>query len=114
MMLNLDGEPVIYNPDLKVLKVTIKEPFFSAGKILSWEPASAGLGFNEKIINFIIQHKLRLIVHVSTVGSDYWQSWDKIEDFLKNNNCDWKLETGRWLKVISWRTFIGHHPHVEA
>ena len=112
---NLDGQQIAYNPESKIVKTTINEPFFKASKILNWNKPSPGLGLNRKIIDFVLKTKSRLIVHVTTSGHDYWIASDKLVEILKTHNTQYKVVGTTWLCVLPWKDFVGyHHPEVEA
>ncbi len=103
---HLDGQLITYNEDRKIIKTTIEVPFFKAGKILSWnqELGSPGLGFNHKIIQYVIKTKSYLCVHVGQEGADYWIKNDVLVDFIKKNNTEYKA--GKIdVSVIPWKLF---------
>lgn len=113
--LELDGQKVAYNPDTKIVKTTIKEPFYKASKILGWNKQSPGLGLNEKIIQLVVKTKSHLIVHVESSCHDYSIPWDKVSHILKTENTQYRVTGDNWLSVLPWREFGGyHHPQVQV
>ena len=103
---HLDGQLVTYNEDRKIIKTTIEVPFFKAGKILSWSKrlGSPGIGFNHKIIAFVIKTKSYLCVHVGQEGADYWIKNDVLVDFINKNNTEYTA--GKTIvSVIPWKLF---------
>lgn len=101
----LDGQPLVYNSFTKIGKTAIEEPFLKAGKMLKWNPEVAGIGLNKKITEFMIKRKATLIVYIVSVGKDYWISWDKLRDFIKNNNTEYMAGGKKLVDVISWQEF---------
>lgn len=101
----LDGQPLVYGAESKICKTTIEEPFIKAGKILGWIDHCPGIGLNKKIIEFVVRRKATLIVHVASAGNDYWISWDKLQDFIKNNNTEYMAGGKKLVDVISWKAF---------
>lgn len=111
----LAGQKVAYNNEAKILKTTIQEPFFAASKILKWEKSSPGLGLNKEIIDFVILHKCRLIIHVASAGHDYWMNWDRVQQLQKMLNTEYRVGGSTWLCVLPWREFVGfNRPEMEA
>lgn len=113
----LDGQEISYNPYTKQVHTTIIEPFKTANKMLGWpNPHGAGLGFNQSVIDFVIQHKCFFVVKVmknpdgSFNGHRYWVNYDRLEQFLKNNYCKYEI-SGKTLKVVSWKIFVKVDEH---
>ena len=98
------GQEFKYNFDIHTVITTIKEPFWSAGKKLGWDKPAPGLGFNDGLMQYIIRRKANLIVHVE--GHKYFIPFNRLMLFIQNNNCDWFLRDGMYLRVISWKEFI--------
>ena len=110
-IINFEGQRLVYSQDLKLAKITIDEPFFKAGKIFGWGDKSPGLGLNLHIVEFVLKTKCVLVIHVASVGKDYWLSYDKFFDFLKNNNTDYMIRK-TVLKIIPWKLCTRHNPVV--
>lgn len=108
------SQKCVYNLDSKICKTTIHEPFIKAGKMLGWGNSSPGLGLNKSILTFVIRLRLRLVIHVESVGKDYWITSEKLYDFIKNNNTEYKVGNDNWLNVISWKEFTRFMPKSET
>lgn len=106
----LGGQDVIFNQEAKVLILNIREPFYSAGKILSWDPklGSAGFGINKEILRFVItDRKLKLLIRCdSSPQREYWANYDTLFDFISKNNTEY-FTHGVWLHLFPWKIF---HP----
>jgi len=109
----LEGQMIKYSLETKIIKTTINEPFYKAGKILGWKGSTAGLGINHSIIKLVLKTKCRLIIHVATAGHDYWVTHDIIKHFIKNNNTEYKAGGKKFVTVLPWRIFKGFHPRPE-
>jgi len=101
----IDGQAVFHNPELKHMKMTIQEPFISAGKKFNWGYRSPGLGFNLRIIEFVLKHKLTMIVFVKSVKKSYFIRNDVLLEFLKTHNTDYKIRN-TVLKIVPFELFI--------
>jgi len=99
------SQKCVYNLESKILKTTIREPFMKAGKILGWGDSSPGIGLNKTILSFVIRMRLRLIVFVESADCDYWITHEKLYQFIKKNNTEYKVGNDNWLNVISWKEF---------
>jgi len=93
-----------YNPEAKIIKTTIDEPFYSASKKLGWQEQSPGIGINEKILNIVLKTHSVLIVYLVSADHDYFMKWDAIKQFIKDNNVDYKVKD-TWLKVLPLKKF---------
>lgn len=102
----LGGQKITYNPENKILKITIQEAFIRAGIKLSWNESfgSPGLGFNQKIIERVIRTGAYLCVHVEKQSADYWIKNDVLIDFIKKNNSEYRVSS-TILNVIPWKLF---------
>jgi len=112
MFAYLEGQKINLSMESKIIKTTINEPFYKAGKILGWKSSSAGLGINHSIIKLVLKTKCRLIVHVASAGHDYHVSPDQIKHFIKNNNTEYKAGGKKFVTVLPWRIFRGFYPKV--
>ncbi len=108
----LEGQAIQYNSMIKTAYVTINEPFYSAGKKLGWKHPDPGLGFNHSIIDFVMKRQCHLVVKIGISGVSYWIYYDRLKQFLENNNCDYHI-SGKNLKVISWKLFVRLSEHEE-
>ena len=109
----LEGQKVVYNPETKIAKTTIKEPFISAGKKLHWEFTSPGIGLNLHLIEFVLKTKCTLIVFVESADHDYWLKNDVLLQFLKDHETNYKIRN-TVLKIIPWELFNRFNPSVET
>jgi hypothetical protein len=109
--LKFEGQSTVFNEETKTLFLTIEEPFYSAGKLLSWEKPDPGIGLNLSIINFIKKYKCHLVIKVAESNHSYWIYYDSLISFMNNNNCDYTI-SGKNLKVISWKKFIRLTEHI--
>ena len=117
-MLNLGGQIVGYNPERKITRFEIKEPFMRAGHILNWDLSkygSVGIGLNKEIIKHVTEKQCHLIVRVDSQDhSDYWLYYDKLIDFIKNNNTEYLVSQSKYIHVIPWKICVRFQPKVEA
>lgn len=106
----LGGQNVILNDLSKVLILNIHEPFYSAGKILSWpsEFGSPGFGINKEILRFVItDRKLKLLIRCDKAPQkEYWINYDSLYDFISKHNTEY-FTHGLWLHLFPWKIF---HP----
>ena len=109
----IDGQKIIHVPDTKAVYIDIREPFFSAGKKLGWEEKCPGLGINQKIIDFVLKTKSRLVINVLSAGVKYWISWDHIKDFMEHNDCNWGVKGGVTVIVLPWRQTVRKVEHKQ-
>lgn len=103
----LGGQPVIFNQESKVLIMNIHEPFYKAGKILSWDSSlgSPGFGINSDILKFIGERNLRLLIRCNNAPEkEYWANADILFSFIKSNNTEY-LTSGIWLRLFPWKIF---------
>lgn len=108
----LEGQCIQYNPMIKTAYATIQEPFYSAGKKLGWSKPGPGLGLNQSIIDFVMKRECHLVVKIGISNTQYWIYYDRLKQFLENNNCDYTV-SGKTLKVISWKSFVRLNDHEE-
>lgn len=106
---SLGGQEVMLNQNSNVLILNIKEPFYSAGKILSWDQktGTAGFGVNKEIIKYVIEARLKLLIRCDVAPQrEYWANFDSIFYFIKSANTEY-FTNGMWLNVLPWSLF---HP----
>ena len=106
--INFEGQILEYNHATHTAFTSIREIWKIAGKQLGWNDIKtpAGLSFNVKIINFILQYKATLIVRIEESGHDYWMPFDSFKSFLENHNCYYLGKTGVEMRTISITKFI--------
>ena len=100
----LEGQQFIINTHSKVLIIEIHEQFNRAGLIFNWkkEYGKKAFGINKSIINLIIKNKLKLLIHFHTKEEkkEYWINYDVIDDFIKNNNNEFKVNDSKLIHNI--------------
>lgn len=104
---NLGGQEVLFNDETKVLILNIVEPFYTAGKILSWskELGTAGFGINKEILKFVIERRLKLLIRCDrSEQKEYWINFDGLVYFLKTANTEY-FTHGMWLHLFPWKLF---------
>jgi len=109
----LDGQKINYNSESKIMATTIETPFFSAGKKLGWRWQPQAVGLNLKVIQFLLSTKFTLVVYIEHYHHSYFFPYDKLKDYLQNNECDYKIRD-TVLKVIPIELFTSYNPHIEA
>ncbi len=94
-----------YNPELKIVKTSIDEPFYSASKKLGWKEQSPGIGINEEIIKIVLKTNSILIVYLVSTEHDYFIKPDVIKQFMKNNAVEYRVGQGTIVIVLPLRKF---------
>lgn len=108
---SFDNQRVVYNPETKIIKTAISEPFYTAGKILNWHRGkTAGLGLNQKIVDLVILTKSTLIVHVESSCRDYFLKYDRLKQFMENYQTSYRVKGNNFVRVIAWDLFT-HELH---
>ena len=104
----IEGQHVLINHQADVIILEIDEPFIKAGKLLNWDLSlygSPGFGINKSIINMVLNYKFKLLIRHDTGNQkEFWVNHDKLRDFLKNNNTEYKVKS-KWIDVIPWKLF---------
>lgn len=116
-LLNLEGQEVGFNPDRKVLRMVLKEPFRAAGRILEWrdEFGMIGIGLNKSIIRFIRDRKLSLIVRIESEDSnDYWISFDELTNFIRKNKSEYPVGKSTIINVIPYNLCKRYNPAIPV
>jgi len=103
--IKFEGQEIEYSLASHVVRTTIEEPFYKAGKIFGWEGRTPGLGINDKIIKFLKKMKSVLIVHVSSANEDYWINYPTLKNWIDNNNCQYRVRNNVIVYVIPWNLF---------
>ena len=103
-MMNLGGQQICFNSERKLIKTTINQPFYSAGKILKWHHSfgCVGLGLNHSIILFVVKTKSHLIIRVEQEQKEYWINYDRLDEFIRNNNTEYEAGGKKLVHVIPW------------
>jgi hypothetical protein len=107
LQINLGGQEILYNQDSKVIILNIHEPFYSAGKILSWpkELGTAAFGINKEILKFAVERKLRLLIRCDTTDQkEYWLNYYEAFAFIRDNKPEY-FTHGVWLYLLPWKLF---------
>jgi len=107
----LDGQKIAFNSEMKILKTTIREPFFTAGKRLGWIGRTAGLGINKKITEKLLRTNATLIIYVESSDRDYFLRCDRLKRFLLHNHHDYRTPKGVTVDVIPWDLFTHKIEH---
>ena len=110
--LNLDGQ--IVTIDGKVLRIRLREPFWSAWQRFGWEQNDPGFGIGDKIIDYLKDNKKTL--HVIYKDSTYKISMKKINKVIDTYYPYFSTNSGVRLLVIprSHFTRIAINPAVQA
>jgi len=114
MLLKIDGQPINFSHENKIVQIDLVEPFYSASKKLNWSIKSPGLGINEGIINLVLKTKSTLVINILSAGVKYWINWDHIQSFMQNNNCTWRVRGGVCVIVIPWRQTVRKQEHMQG
>lgn len=103
--ITLEGQSFYYNHESHIAKLTIFQPFLTAGKILGWDKqyGTVGLGINKSIVKFILKTKSVLIIRVEEENKEYWIRYDDLKQFLKNYNSEYKAGGKKLVHVIPWK-----------
>lgn len=110
----LGGQDVFYNHEKKVLRFTIREPFYKAGEELGWEDKSSGIGINKEIIAFVKRMRCHLIIHMESEDQDFWLDYNKIMNFMNTNKTEYQTPRGVWVTVLSTKIMPHFRQKIEA
>lgn len=94
-----------YNPDLKIIKTTIHEPFYSASKKLGWKEQSPGIGIHKEIIKIVLKTNSILIVYLLSAEHDYFIKPYVIKQFMKENAVEYRVGQGTIVIVLPLKKF---------
>lgn len=109
--ITLDGKEFVFNPNSNVVILEIVQEFTSAGKKIGWDLekyGSPGFGINQSIFNFILSRKSKLKIILLSTGQQYWQNYDTLKVFAKQNPCTYEI-SGKKLFVFPWKLFTAFH-----
>jgi hypothetical protein len=84
-----------------ILYITLKEPFYSAGKKFGWDGNTVGLGVAKDIIKYAKEHNLMLAVKVGN-GNWYYTTPIKWLSFVAKYNSVWKTKEGKEIYLVRW------------
>jgi hypothetical protein len=95
------GEEFEFEPEQKILKIHIKEPFYSAGKKFGWGHPVVGFSINYDALMFAVSHNCKIWVKVGDKPKVYEtdaKSWlEFVRQFKSIDN-----HTGIALYVMQW------------
>jgi len=98
--IKLDGQPVIINEISSLVRINIDSPFqVPSMRMPQWTFGCSGFGVNQKIIDLVLQKKMRLFVHENEGNKNYIIEYDKLIDLLENHDLDYKVKNTK-LKIL--------------
>jgi len=98
--IRLDGQLIIINEYSNVIKTTIDSPFQDPSyRMHQWAFGCSGFGINAKIIDLVLQKKMRLFVHCNEDNKNYIIEYDKLLGFLEIHDVDYVVKKTK-LKIL--------------
>jgi len=98
--IKLDGQPVIINEISSLVRINIDSPFqVPSMRMPQWNFNCSGFGINTKIIDLVLQKKMRLFVHENEGNKNYVIDYDKLINLLEDHDLDYKVKSTR-LKIL--------------
>ena len=114
--LSYEGQSFIFNHERHVIKLVIRKTFRNAGSLLEWDPkyGKKGIGINKSIISLLIKTKSNLIIRLEEEQKEYRIKFDKIEQFLKNNKTEHRVNKHRSIHHIPLMLLINQEKKNES
>lgn len=107
--LKLENQEVIINLDSKVLILELKNKFNYAGFLLHWpaDYSTEAFGINKTICQNVIDKQLKLLIRFSQdkAKTEYWTSYDKLKQFIKNYQTLYRVSATKTIRNIPCSLF---------
>lgn len=102
MIKKFGSQMILVYPDQKIIKTSIREPFFSAGKQFGWTGNSVGIGLSEEIIEFAFKNDYDICVSVGENPNLFWTSAKTWKSVCESKKQFFDLHDGKRLYVYQW------------
>lgn len=113
MLIEIEGQQIVWNVEKKLFIFNIIEPFYHAGNEYGWDGNQVGIGIGENIIKNAVEKEVKIAVWVGNNSTLYYISPEQVVSFCAKYMSFHKAKD-TLLYVIRWSEFSTSIQTVET